>query len=415
MRGISSTAGRVPRNRLHTAIDIETWGLDAREDGSSFALGAAFDERGAFRFATRNEMVEWIGSKDNRGRVLWAHNGGRYDYVSLFGNYVASHARDLTRVNGRLIELRLRSGNNVTRLRDSYNLYPRPLAALGEALGYPKGDTPEKFKNPSRDKDGKVTETVTNEDHEYCLRDCEILYRSIMALHAEFGEVRATLPSMALAVFRRRYVDRPYFVPTRLQPLDLGFRNAYYGGRVEAYYVGALPQPPYYYDINSLYPQAMVEARFPDPSDLHTLLTPEYSITEETWQEHLRDHEGYAVGTAYVEDDMDPPPLPWRNAEKKLLFPTGQFDGAWTFVELRNALSLGADSFLAQSFALSPSMVILSKPMLPRHLRQKANLRRGHARGLQAPSQWAIRQVRRISPHPKRVCPYIRRAFRRIT
>src|SRR5208282_6106769 len=127
----SSTAGRTPRNRKHTAVDIETWGLNAIEDGSSFALGAAFDERGAFRFATHSAMVEWVKSKFNRGRVLWAHNGGRYDYVSLFGNYIAKNAGDLTRVNGRLIELRLRSGNNVTRLRDSYNLYQRPLAAIG--------------------------------------------------------------------------------------------------------------------------------------------------------------------------------------------------------------------------------------------------------------------------------------------
>src|SRR5208282_750744 len=317
-------------------------------DGSSFALGAAFDERGAFRFATHSAMVEWVKSKFNRGRVLWAHNGGRYDYVSLFGNYIAKNARDLTRVNGRLIELRLRSGNNITRLRDSFNLYPRPLAALGDALGYPKGETPEKFKNPRRDESGKVTETVTEEDYEYCERDCRILYESIMALHNEFGEVRATLPSMALAVFKRRYVTRDYFVPTALQPTDLGFRSAYYGGRVEAYFVGPLRNAPFYYDINSLYPQAMITARFPDPADLHE--APSIDL-----EYHLREHEGYAVGTVFVEDDMDPPPLPWREPhEKKLLFPTGQFDGAWTFTELRNAIEMGCGFIPKKIFCAKP-------------------------------------------------------------
>lgn len=335
----------MPRNRRHTAIDIETWGLNAHEDGGSFALGGAFDERGPFRFDTREGMVSWVRSKANRGRVFWAHNGGRYDYLSLFGNYVSRFAKDITRVNGRLIEMRVRSGRNVTRLRDSYNLYPRPLAVLGEALGYPKGETPQKFKAADR------TAGLTEQDYEYCLRDCQILWESIMALQKEFGEVRATLPSMALSVFKHRYmgpVGTHFTVPTAMQALDLSSRQAYYGGRVEAYQIGPLNGERHYYDINSLYPQAMLTAILPFPHTLHT-------APINAFDSHLRDHSGYAEGEVTVPDTLDPPPLPYRRLGKKLIFPTGTFSGAWPFAELKAAIALGC--------RFTPTRIVCGKPM----------------------------------------------------
>lgn len=296
-------------------------------------------------------MVSWIQSKENRGRVFWAHNGGRFDYISLFGNYVSRHSRDLTRVNGRLIELRLRSGRNVTRLRDSYNLFPRPLASLGVALGYPKGETPQKFIDADR------SQGITEKDYEYCVKDCRILYESIMALQSEFGEVRATLPSMALSVFKRRYISRNYFIPTNLQALDLEFRKAYYGGRVEAYFVGPLNFIPHYYDINSLYPMAMIEARFPNPMDFHSFDCSQSSVAHgDNGLWHMQHHEGYAECGVEIPANLDPPPLPYRRLEdRKLLFPTGNIYGCWTFNELRMAVTAGCHIF--------PKRLVCARPL----------------------------------------------------
>jgi DNA polymerase type B, organellar and viral len=306
-----------PRNSLHTAIDIETWGLNAHEDGSSFAIGDAYDERGHRHFNSRERMAEWLVSRDMRGRCVWAHNGGKYDYLSLFGNYLKTHRPIM--VGGRLIEFRVEDGEHVIRFRDSLNLFPTALAEIGEALGFPKGETPKKFIDATH-------EPITDQDWTYLERDTEIVYRAVMGLQEEFREVRATVPSLAMYHFRRKHLPRDYMVRTALDTLS---RPAYYGGRVEAYYLGYLKQAPFYYDINSLYPYAMITTDFPDPSQLHR-----------TYGGLPDDEEGVIFGTAHVPKEMDPPPLPYRLPDK-LLFPVGTFAGAWAGPEYRAALAAG--------------------------------------------------------------------------
>lgn len=321
-----------PRNTLHSALDIETWGLNAHEDGSSFAIGDAFDERGHHRFTSRDDMVCWLRSRSNSGRVFWAHNGGRYDYLSLFGNYLKTMRPVM--VGGRLIEFRINNARNVTRFRDSMNLFPVALTQIGAKMGYPKGDTPQKFKDADR------AAGITEEDWTYLERDCEIVYKAVQQLQDEFGEVRATIPSLAMYHFRRHYLKDTYAIRPEI---DDKTRQAYYGGRVEAYYIGKIAKAPLYYDINSLYPYAMITTDFPDPSQL--------TVIEGAPPEGAG---GVVFGTAHVPTTLDPPPLPLRLPDK-LLFPVGTFKGAWAMPEYELALSLGV-KFEIESAVVAPTI-----------------------------------------------------------
>src|SRR3990167_1051196 len=79
-------------------IDIETWGLDARE--SAFALGVAYDGQTYHRFSYAKEMREWILQSAHRGVTFWGHNAGSFDYYVLFDNLFTFFGPDNIIVKG---------------------------------------------------------------------------------------------------------------------------------------------------------------------------------------------------------------------------------------------------------------------------------------------------------------------------
>ena len=328
LRGKPRGSGRI------VTLDIETWGLDARP--AAFALGVVYDGKRRWEFASLDEMVRFITSTYWDGATFFAHNGGRYDYLALFGNLWRYFGGDNLVIRGAkfyeaIVRHERKAGNqtlhSVIRFRDSFNLIPTSLEKIGKALGFPKGHTPDKFKNADR------SAGITKEDIEYCARDCEVLWKALNTFLQEFGELRPTIPSTAMAVFRRQYLPKPIWIR---RDLDKLFRQAYYGGRVECYRLGPIPHPNYYYDVNSLFPQAMVEASFPDPSTYRRMGV----TTEEELKNVMERYEGFAT----CEIQHPPSPrgfLPHRRDDNRLLFPIGRFGGSWTFPELRAFLARG--------------------------------------------------------------------------
>lgn len=323
------------RGSTHVGVaDIETWGLDATPD--AFALGVvrlegeSMGESSIRRFTSVSDMREYLTSPSHGGWTFYAHNGSRYDYLSVFGNYWRYFGADSVSMHGsKLFEAKWHTYEGVTRFRDSLNLIPAPLSAIGAKLGYPKGVTPQKFI------DGDRSQGITEYDWCYCEQDTEILLRALLALRDQFGELRPTLPSTAMAVFRRRYLPEPVWVR---RDLDRAFRESYAGGRVECYRLGPLPSPNYYYDYNSLFPAAMVSTHFPNPAKL-VEIEPR-SLKE--FHDILDSMEGYA-NVEVVHPRTRLGYLPFHRADGRLLFPIGRFRGSYTFPELRYALSRGVE------------------------------------------------------------------------
>jgi hypothetical protein len=134
---------------------------------------------------------------------------------------------------------------------------------------------------------------------------------------------RATLPSMALQLFKRFYSKE---FP-RVDDYHLNvMRKGYYGGRVEIYRLGEITGKINHYDVNSLFPSVMKGGIFPDLDSLYVTDKPDF------------ENEGIFEGWLYI-PKTDIPGLPVRVNE--LIFPYGAIFGSWPYPEIRQLLKDG--------------------------------------------------------------------------
>lgn len=123
----------------------------------------------------------------------------------------------------------------------------------------------------------------------YCERDAEIIERAVCGLlstwrREDLGTFKLTAPKLAMSCFRHKFMSHAITPPNDQDIRDLE-RDAYYGGRIDAFFVGrvqspagmgdpvkcwpegvsaAYPQGPVYMlDVRSLYPSVMLSGRFP--------------------------------------------------------------------------------------------------------------------------------------------------------
>jgi len=261
----------------------------------------------------------------------------------------------------RFIQMLYKDQSHRVKFMDTLNIFNTSLEKVGKDLLHIKGKTPEKFKLSSEDletiQSGKFSNdelkeiyniseetinkvkgdnldyNITDEDIEYCARDCEIVLKVVQLFSNflfQYGvNMSSTIASIALRLYLTNFLDHEI----KVSGYDGFFRNSYFGGRVEVFkgrktWVDNV----YYYDFNSLYPSVMFEAQYPDPE---TLKYQPFSSVE-----YIKKYEGVSECTVYVPKDVKIPPLPYRHGGK-LLFPVGTLTGWWNHNELRNAISYG--------------------------------------------------------------------------
>jgi len=165
----------------------------------------------------------------------------------------------------------------------------------------------------------------------YAIRDAEIVYRYMTMfqkrLVTQLGvPLSLSIGSIAMNVFRNRFMDRneqaTYNNPRLVS-------DAYYGGRVEVFYRGVTTEKVYVCDINSSYPNVMKNYSYPDTQFLE--------------KSRLKTHK-FGVGKfkVSVPDGIYTPVLPVKSASGRLFFPVGEFEGHWTYAEIRKAIEQGA-------------------------------------------------------------------------
>lgn len=168
---------------------------------------------------------------------------------------------------------------------------------------------------------------------EYSVRNAEIVYTAMCELQHEVntlgGELKSTLASTALDIFRRRYLDDEYWIPF---PYRNSFaRRAYHGGRCEPFAMGWWDNVNVY-DFRSHYPAQMLGHDYPDPNSTIGPISPGRV-------ELIMDHEGCSDCTVDV-PYCKYPPLPYRG-KFQTYFPVGVFRGVWCHNELRHAIKHG--------------------------------------------------------------------------
>ena len=268
---------------LRFTLDIETWGLDARKlafgviqnvDTLEQYVFYDFEDAKKWLQEKRKEYMESGGITEKDARVLvYAHNGWKYDYLGLFTIDEIKQA-DKIDSKGRILVATI---DNIE-YRDYKTLVQVSLSQIGEALGFPKGFTPMKFRT------GDESQGITQEDIDYCIQDCRILSEAIKSLEITYKEwtnsphdleLPLTTASMAYRVWCSKYWPENWFtINKQNKKVYIAFCNnlfhealqdAYVGGRVQV-----IGEPMKVYpntisvDRNSMYPTEMRDHVFPD-------------------------------------------------------------------------------------------------------------------------------------------------------
>lgn len=206
---------------------------------------------------------------------------------------------------------------------DNMNFFNSSLSALGESMKIPK------IEMPSMD-------APFNEWRIYCRRDVEVMTKAWRVWYEflrenDLGNFSQTLASQSFAAFRHRFMPVPICIHTNPHAVALE-REAYHGGRTEAFYIGVLPEATYYYmDVNSMYPSVMQTEEYP-----RKLIGFRRNISTKMLGKLLEDY--CIIARVTLDTHENAFSTVYNN---RLVFPVGRFVTTLSTRELRYALENG--------------------------------------------------------------------------
>lgn len=310
--------------------------------------------------------------------VVYFHNWGGYDaFLSLNPLICLTNNKNLSFApimkNGKILSLKVyRTENNrkstVFEVKDSINVLPLPLGNLAKSFNVKtlKGHFPHYFvpedinyvgpvpayeyfepKRTSRSEWKEIVDTHGNnwsyleQSRRYLHSDVESLYEILTLFFSELysdfkvnGQTNLSIPGISFKTWKvhqyPKVLSRGHEIYDLSKNNDTFFREGYLGGVVDVY--GPKVENGYYYDINGLYPTAMLN---PMP------------VGEPRFQTHITIEEvtsgsfyGFVHATVRAPKDLNIGVLSVRRSGK-LITPTGTFNGTWFSEELVNALQYG--------------------------------------------------------------------------
>jgi hypothetical protein len=260
-------------------------------------------------------------NKRYENKYIFAHNA-EFDLLTIFGNIITQVDNNAI-FNGKFITAK----HNKITFGDSMNIYPTSVKKIGEMLGTEK-HIDEKIKK------GSLTKAnLTKKDIAYCIQDCKIVWDALLEIFETIGVIKLTLPSLSMYQFRSNYLKKDIQFKETVDE----FYESYYGGRTEAFRLGKTEAKVY--DINSMYPDAMLKTQFPDIQHLHK----ETQVDMRYLLYILKLYEGMAkVTVRHKPSYFGYLPVKMKvNGSEKLVFPIGEFTTSVNFNELRFAVSEG--------------------------------------------------------------------------
>ena len=226
-------------------FDIES------ENWIRFKVLGFFDGEDYKTFDSPRKFLQYIDRKAYDGFPLYAHNGGKFDFLFLLDDLFRMASLKLIERQGRIIEVTAKlPRGNVLHFRDSYALLPSSLKKLGEAFKVRHQKTSYEFKEGAK---VKVTQRLLK----YLEQDCLCLHEVIDTFFGQdfIGQPQLTIASQALNTFRTKFLDGELYQVS--EPLEDEFRDNFYsGGRVEVFKGEGTVNV---YDVNSLFPSVMCE------------------------------------------------------------------------------------------------------------------------------------------------------------
>jgi DNA polymerase type B, organellar and viral len=193
----------------------------------------------------------------------------------------------------------------------------------------------ELFNNPS----------LLQEFIKYSLQDAKALYEALFyAQIIYFTKFQVDIESiystatLSLKIYRTKFQEDPIFIlPSNI---DNFIRNSYYGGGTDVY--KAYGKNLHYYDVNSLYPYAMLN---PMPYNLIKIHNNMDNIK-------LENFFGFIEVEVLCPTNMERPVLPFH-LKGKTIYPVGTWKGVYFSEELKAVVKIGYQFKLIKGYEFS--------------------------------------------------------------
>lgn len=227
------------KSRPIGTIDCET---DPFEPGvlvAPFLWGVFFGATNEyFEFTTVAALVAFIAERDC---ILYAHNGGKFDYHFLREHIESDEA--ISVIAGRLARCKI----GKCELRDSLNLFGQTRLADFSKMKFDY----RLMKKAEREKP-ETWELIRT----YLRSDCENLYKLVGGFIERFGQ-QFTQAGAAMKYWQKHHAPNNE-VPHSTPQFYERFHPFYFGGRVQCFASGHAREEFSVVDINSAYPFAML-------------------------------------------------------------------------------------------------------------------------------------------------------------
>jgi hypothetical protein len=235
-------------------------------------------------------------------------------------------------------------GNCLIEWKDSLRIFPSSLDKVCKMFGVEGKLTPynTKFSNLNLFKNPELLQEFIN----YSLQDAKSLFEALLnAQHIYFNKFNVDIESvystatLSLKIYRTKFQEDPIFIlPSNI---DNFIRNSYYGGGTDVY--KAYGANLHYYDVNSLYPYAMLK---PMPYNLIQTKLIDLSFKS------LEDFFGFAYVNINCPLNMLRPVLPFHK-DGKTIYPVGTWSGIYFSEELKAVEKLGYEITLIKGYEFS--------------------------------------------------------------
>ena len=319
-------------NKKIYGFDVETFQTDKGEYiKQDFLMGSIVGKDTKEVFYDNKEMAREMLKRKYRNALFFATNL-EFDFEHTFKDIKEKEKMFFIDHNGLIFVKYKYDKRNSMQFLDTWNYTGKiKLEKMGELVGLKKLDQPAAFKRIPK------TNEEWAEMKKYNLRDSEITYKFAESIRDFCDSINAklkiTLASMGLDFWRRNFQPIDIFQEKRHQ-LDLHYK-AFHGGRVEVFKRGLI-NDVYAWDFHSHYPARCYEGidgkgSYPNPSTAYYLKDMSY--------DYIETYEGI-TRVRVKAPDRYAQLLGITTEEGKYIFPSGEFEGYFTNIELRKAKEL---------------------------------------------------------------------------
>ena len=264
----------------------------------------------------------------------FAHNLGSFDGYFLYKNIsrlVAPENVDtIIDAHNKFIMIKVVYKEKAFTWRDSYRIFPVSLEDLAKNFNV-QGKI-SKYDERYNSLTLFDNENLFNGFIEYSLQDSVALLNALneaqfIYIHKYQVDIATIVrtSSLSLKIFRKMFQNE--IIPVLTPTVDKNIRKSYFGGATD--YYKRYGEKVYYYDVNSLYPFAMLK-------DMPVTLLKEF--IKPTFK--LEEMFGFCEVVVTCPKDIKKPVLPHKyNGET--IFPTGEWTGVYFTEELKAVSNLG--------------------------------------------------------------------------